>query len=217
MLAKKIDKLVEKYTLLKHPFYRMWTAGTLPLEALQGYAKDYYHVVKAVPKMTASLYSDNHTPEIKMNLEDEKSHVALWEQFADGIGVSKKELKSHKPSSKVKKAVKTMETLMENKHGAVAAMYAFEVDIPNVSKSKIDGLKKHFGIKDAETLEYFTEHERADVYHSMVWRNIMQNFPAKEAKQCLEDSEKCLKAQNEVLDSIYEEYVPASLMVDCSR
>jgi len=33
-LLDSLDSLIERYHLLKHPFYQAWTAGTLSKEAL---------------------------------------------------------------------------------------------------------------------------------------------------------------------------------------
>ena len=33
-----LDALTEEMSLLKHPFYQQWTAGTLPIERLRNYA-----------------------------------------------------------------------------------------------------------------------------------------------------------------------------------
>src|ERR1700733_11805404 len=75
----ELNNLLEKYSLLKHPFYQQWSAGTLSKEALDGYVKEYFHLVKAVPEMVEKIYQTNPTAEVKMNLEEEKSHIALWE------------------------------------------------------------------------------------------------------------------------------------------
>lgn len=48
VLIKRLDQEIEKRSLLKHPFYQMWSEGKLSMESLQGYAKEYFHLVKAV-------------------------------------------------------------------------------------------------------------------------------------------------------------------------
>ena len=43
-----LDSIVCERSLLKHPFYQDWTAGTLSMERLQNYAVDYFaHYVQA--------------------------------------------------------------------------------------------------------------------------------------------------------------------------
>src|SRR5210317_537614 len=48
-LIKRIDEMIEERSLLKHPFYEMWSDGKLTVESLAGYSKEYFQLVKAVP------------------------------------------------------------------------------------------------------------------------------------------------------------------------
>jgi pyrroloquinoline-quinone synthase len=211
MIVTKIDEKIEQYSLLKHPFYQAWSAGTLSREALQGYVKEYFHLVKAVPTMVEKLYATNPTEEVKRNLEEERSHVALWEQFAVGMGVSLNELHNYTPSVKTVEAVNNMMALMENGVDGAAAMYAYEAEIPNISRSKLDGLKAFYNIDDAKTVEYFNEHEVADIYHREVWKAIMADFSEKEQSSALTSAIECLKAQNKVLDAVCDKYVTTAM------
>jgi pyrroloquinoline-quinone synthase len=209
MVVTQIDKKIEQYSLLKHPFYQQWSAGTLTQESLRGYVKEYYHLVKAVPSMVEHIYNANPTEEIKRNLEDEKRHIALWEQFAAGMGISLKELQEYTPSEQTVDAVNRMVKLMEKPVEGAAAMYAYEAEIPAISHSKLEGLKAFYGISDAKTVEYFNEHEVADVYHREVWKSMMKNYSEKEQETALNSAIECLKAQNNVLDAVCEKYVPS--------
>ncbi|NIP31398.1 MAG: pyrroloquinoline quinone biosynthesis protein PqqC, partial [Candidatus Dadabacteria bacterium] len=47
-LIKRIDEMIEERSLLKHPFYEMWSDGKLTLESLAGYSKEYFQLVKEV-------------------------------------------------------------------------------------------------------------------------------------------------------------------------
>lgn len=207
MVATQIDKKIEQYSLLKHPFYQQWSAGTLTKESLIGYIKEYYHLVKAVPSMVEHIYNANPTEDIKRNLEDEKSHIALWEQFAEGMGISKEELQNYVPSQMTVDAVGRMVKLMEKPVEGAAAMYAYEAEIPAISHSKLEGLKNFYGVSDTKTVEYFNEHEIADVYHREVWKAMMSDFTEKEQQDALNSAIECLKAQNNVLDAVCEKYL----------
>ena len=48
----------------------------------------------------------------------------------------------------------------------LGALYAYERQTPEVSKSKIDGLKAHYGVTDDKSLQFFTVHMKADEWHS---------------------------------------------------
>jgi pyrroloquinoline-quinone synthase len=54
-LIKKIDDMIEERSLLKHPFYEMWSDGKLKLESLAGYSKEYFQLVKAVPSFMSPI------------------------------------------------------------------------------------------------------------------------------------------------------------------
>ena len=40
-IREALDRDVLARNLLEHPFYRAWSAGTLPAEALAAYAREY--------------------------------------------------------------------------------------------------------------------------------------------------------------------------------
>jgi len=40
----RLDRMIDERHLLKHPFYTKWAEGTLPLEALQEYARPVLRV-----------------------------------------------------------------------------------------------------------------------------------------------------------------------------
>jgi len=204
---EELNKKLEHYSLLKHPFYQQWSAGTLSKDALVGYVKEYFHLVKAVPEMVEKIYQACPTLEVKMNLEEEKNHIALWENFAEGMGVSKKELHEYAPSDNTVDAVNRMLSLMTDPIEGSAAMYAYEADIPTISISKLEGLKKFYGINDLATLEYFTEHQTADIEHVKVWQAMMENFNPKQEALALNSAEVSLQSQNAVLDSVCERYM----------
>jgi pyrroloquinoline-quinone synthase len=56
----------------------------------------------------------------------------------------------------------------------LAALYAYESQIPTVSESKIDGLKKHYGCTDAKSYEYFSVHIEADREHAAAEREMLE-------------------------------------------
>ena len=41
-LLNRLDAMINERHLLTHPFYTRWNEGTLPMEALQEYARQYY-------------------------------------------------------------------------------------------------------------------------------------------------------------------------------
>ncbi len=54
-IIKQIDEIIEEKSLLKHPFYQMWSDGKLSLESLAGYSKEYFQLVKEVPNFMSPI------------------------------------------------------------------------------------------------------------------------------------------------------------------
>ena len=54
-LIKRIDEMIEERSLLKHPFYEMWSDGKLTIESLAGYSKEYFQLVKTVPSFMTPI------------------------------------------------------------------------------------------------------------------------------------------------------------------
>ncbi len=202
MIVRRIDDEIERYSLLKHPFYQMWSNGKLTLEHLQGYAKEYYHLVKAVPDMVKNVSEQVNDPEILVNLREEIEHIELWERFARGIGVSIDALHAHEVSAKVKDAVGRMLELSKSKYG-IASMYAYEAQLPEISKTKLEGLKL-YGIVSDDATEYQRVHAIVDVRHAQTWRRLIESM---DDERLLNTAIESLIAQNKILDGIYERYI----------
>ena len=60
MLIKNIDDMIEERSLLKHPFYLMWSDGKLSRESLAGYSKEYFQLVQAIPQFMTPIIVFNH-------------------------------------------------------------------------------------------------------------------------------------------------------------
>src|SRR5271154_2857043 len=100
-VLEMLDNLIEQHHLLKHPFYRAWTEGSLPKESLQTYAEQYYQHVRAFPENLRQFSgrADGKLAElVAENLAEELNPVAphpmLWRQFAQSLGVSEAALDS---------------------------------------------------------------------------------------------------------------------------
>ena len=56
-------------------------------------------------------------------------------------------------------------TSVEDYRIGIAALYAYESQIPEVAKTKRSGLREFYGIEDARAVSFFTVHETADLVH----------------------------------------------------
>jgi pyrroloquinoline-quinone synthase len=217
-IIQRIDSEIQKYSLLKHPFYEMWSEGKLTIDHLQGYSKEYFQLVKIVPKFVESIASKrgNSADIITKNASEEAEHIELWLRFATALGLSKTDLINYGGSEKTNAAIAKLMALSNfTFEEAVAAMYAYEMELPKISRSKIDGLKKFYGMDSEDGTKYFEVHEEADVRHAQIWREIIQKIPAHKHEVALNAAIESLKAQNMLLDSVHEGYVVGGLIPRC--
>lgn len=208
-LSKKIDNIIEQKSLLKHPFYQMWSDGKLSLEALAGYSKEYYQMVKAVPSFVgqiAKFAPSELVEEIKANQAEESEHLQPWVNFAVGLGVDQAEITNHPGLAKTNESVSELSSLITSLEAGAAAMYAFEKEIPKISHTKLEGLEKFYSITANDATEYFRLHMEADIRHAATWANILDRIPEQRHDELLKIAEKSLDAQNHLLDSCYQSY-----------
>jgi pyrroloquinoline-quinone synthase len=208
-IVQRIDSEIERRSLLKHSFYQMWSEGKLTIDHLQGYSLEYFQLVKAVPKFVEGIAAKGvNNKEIAGNAKEEAEHVELWVRFATALGVPRNDLIYYDGAAKTNAAVAKMADLASGSiEEAVAAMYAFEMELPKISRSKIDGLKKFYGMSSEDATKYFEIHEEADIRHAQVWREILDKIPADRQDAVFEVAVESLKAQNMLLDSVQEKYV----------
>ena len=207
-LIQKIDQIIEERSLLKHPFYEMWSDGKLTQESLAGYSKEYFQLVKAVPEFMTPIIEkapNSVITELTENQQEESDHIKPWISFAWELGVSNDELISYSGLDKTKKAVSDLSELMTTFDGGACAMYAFEKEIPKISQTKLDGLSEFYQITNDNATEYFKLHTEADIRHTASWRNILEKSNA-DTSNLVEIAEKSVSAQNLLLDSCYDEY-----------
>lgn len=172
----QIDNDIAEKHLLKHPFYLAWARGELSREALTDYAKQYYHHVAAFPTYLSAVHAkcdDQATrKQILSNLIDEEAgspnHPELWKRFANALGVDDVDLAKTTKEPETQSLIGTFRSVCSNGSTTegLAALYAYESQIPAICESKINGLKKHYGFMNPRDYEYFSVHIEADCEHS---------------------------------------------------
>lgn len=207
-LIQKIDRIIEERSLLNHPFYQTWSDGKLTHEALAGYSKEYYQLVKAVPIFMTQLLDyvpESLYDELDFNQKEEFSHISLWEQFATGLDISCKELINYDGLYKTNHAISGMHSLMSSLVSGSTAMYALEKEIPKISQIKLEGLAEFYGLTSEDVTKYFKEHMEADVRHTASWKKVIDGF-SEHDQEIISAAESSVTCQNLLLDSCYEEY-----------
>jgi len=201
----KIDNDIAEKNLLKHPFYLAWARGELSKEALTDYAGQYYHHVAAFPTYLSAVHAkcdDQSTrKQILSNLIDEEAgspnHPELWKQFVASLGVDNVD---GEKEPETKNLIETFRSVCRDKSTAegLAALYAYESQIPAICESKIDGLKTYYGFNDPKGYEYFSVHIEADKEHSAVEREMLA------AKVDNQNIGSVRASVNRVLDALWE-------------
>ena len=207
-LIKRIDEMIEERSLLKHPFYEMWSDGKLTVESLAGYSKEYFQLVKTVPSFMSPIIEkapESVKAELIDNQQEEADHIKPWIKFAGQLGISENELTNYEGLEKTKKAVSDLADLMNTYEGGSCAMYAFEKEIPKISQTKLDGMAQFYGMTNDEATEYFKLHTEADIRHAAAWRNILETSSTN-TDELIQVADKSISAQNLLLDSCYEAY-----------
>ena len=174
MFSQELNKKLDQYHLLNHPFYKSWNEGKLTREIIKDYAEQYYQHVKAFPRYisaTHSICEDIEKRKILLeNLQDEENPNAdqpkLWKNFALAMGADKDKIED------VKREWFTNDMIENFFHQArksyaegLASLYTYERQIPEIAETKIRGLKNFYGVSSKEGLEFFEAHKAADVIH----------------------------------------------------
>ncbi len=193
MFSKKLGEKLDKFHLLKHPFYQIyWNEGKLTREIIKDYAEQYYQHVKAFPRYisaTHSICDDLEKRRILLeNLQDEETkdgdHPKLWKNFAMSVGASETEIEKVKPYSFTKEMIDNFFVQARKSYAeGLASLYTYERQIPEIAETKIQGLKKYYGVNSKQGLEFFETHKSADVIHRAECEKLLDNLSKEEQKK----------------------------------
>ncbi len=182
----RLDAQIAARHLLTHPFYLAWTRGELSRATLADYAGQYYQHVAAFPTYLSAVHAncdDQPTRrQILTNLIDEEAgepnHPQLWKNFAHALGVSPNELDETKAWPETAQLIATFREVCREGGIAegLAALYAYESQIPAVSESKIKGLVENYKMTDPRDYQYFTVHVEADRKHAAAERAMLDQY-----------------------------------------
>jgi len=192
MFSKELNKKLDEYHLLKHPFYKSWNEGKLTREIIKDYAEQYYHHVKAFPRYisaTHSLCEDLDKRRVLLeNLQDEEKkgadHPTLWKNFALAIGADVEKIEEVKKYDFTKELI---DNFFKNGRSSYAeglgSLYTYERQVPEIADTKIRGLKNHYGVDSKEGLEFFEVHKEADVYHREACEKLLDGLSKNEQEK----------------------------------
>jgi pyrroloquinoline-quinone synthase len=218
---KEVEEILERKSLLKHPFYQAWTMGTLTREDLAYYAQQYYQQEAKFPRYVSAVHSN--CPELNVrqmlleNLQHEESgpdnHPELWLRFAGSVGSSRQAVAEAEVSGQTRSCVETFDRLTQQPRWqlGLAALYAYEAQQPAVAKTKIEGLKSRYGLASKDALGFFEVHAEVDAWHSESEKQILVKHPELKEEIKASVSDAC-DALNRLLDGVCEKrgiYAPS--------
>ena len=190
MFSKELNKKLDRYHLLTHPFYQVfWNEGKLTREIIKDYAEQYYQHVKAFPRYisaTHSICDDIEKRKILLeNLNDEENkeadHPKLWKNFAIAMGADAEEIEKVKADQFTQDMIDNFFRNGRSTYAeGLASLYTYERQIPEIAETKIQGLKKHYGVHSKEGLEFFVAHKAADVHHRVECEKLLDGLSAEE-------------------------------------
>lgn len=182
---------IDKKHLLKHPFYKMWEKGTLPI--------------------TDNLYDEEHGP---------NNHTELWMRFGESVGAKRKDIQQSKPLVETAAAIQMFKNMSTSSflQGA-GALAAYESQIPKIAEKKLHGLKKNYGIDDPRGTEFFKLHGVLDIKHANVWWDIIEqqvNTPERQlaVMEAVKNGRDSLWG---FLNGVCREYMPEDKKIEMQR
>jgi pyrroloquinoline-quinone synthase len=75
--------------------------------------------------------------------------------------------------------------------------------VPEIAATKIDGLKKFYGIDQPEALAYFTVHEETDKVHRAAWRAWLEEHAQGDEDEIVGTAQEALEALWGALDAVH--------------
>jgi pyrroloquinoline-quinone synthase len=223
-----LREAVSEYAMLKHPFYVAWTEGKLSREVLAEYAKQYYAHVRAFPTYVSGVHSHCEDLGIRQELlenliEEERgaeNHPELWLRFAESVGATRDEVQTAELLPATKASVNSLRALTQSEdyREGLAALLAYESQIPEVAQTKREGLKDFYGIADERAVSFFRVHESIDVLHQQVEMDILKTqcqTPDQQSK-AIAAGRAGAKALWDFLDGVTAAYLPAEQLAASS-
>jgi len=214
---------IAEFSMLKHPFYQAWSEGKLSKSILAEYARQYYAHVRAFPTYVSAVHSrcedmDDRQMLLENLIEEERgteNHPELWLRFAESLGVAREDVQQAELLVSTRASVDRLKALTQSEdyREGLAALLGYESQIPDVARTKREGLKSFYGIDAERAVSFFRVHEGIDVLHQQTEKQILTEKcqSADEQSRAIAAARESAKALWAFLDGVSEAYLtPAS-------
>ena len=187
-VLEQILAIRDRWHTKRHPFFRAFSQGELPLKALGRYQALHFHFVAFALRSFGLFYTRfYHLEDVRKmmaeNLAEEegfkaipqaghepRDHNELILRFCRAAGLGEHEVRDMKmPAAWWARSLYYYHTVATEPVGVVLAMQTTqEGQMPGlISEVLLPAFEKHYGLKrTAREIEFFTEHDSADVEHS---------------------------------------------------
>ena len=187
-ITERILAIRDRWHTKRHPFFLAFGEGKLPLRALGRYQALHYHFVSRALASFGLLYARGyHFQEVRKmiaeNIAEEEGLKAIPEpghephdhnelilRFCRAAGLSDEEVYNTKmPPAWWARSLYMYHTTATEPVGVILAMQTTqEGQMPGlIGEVLLPAFEKHYGFKRrAREIEFFTEHDAADVEHS---------------------------------------------------
>jgi pyrroloquinoline-quinone synthase len=131
--------------------------------------------------------------------DEERAHVALWDDFASELGVDGARMANADTAECARSWTAAADDLE-----ALAILYAVESGQPDVARTKLEGLAAHYGIAaDAPAAAYFALHAERDHEHAAESRVLLERHAdGADADRLVAAAETALRGNWRLLDGV---------------
>jgi pyrroloquinoline-quinone synthase len=186
--ANKILAIRDRWHTKRHPFFAVFAAGKLPLKAMGRYqALHYQYVQRALPSfghfygrayeyedvrkaMAENLAEEEGLAAIPQEGHEPHDHNEMMFRFCRAAGMTDDEVRNTPmtPAWWGRSLYYATVTMTEPVGVVLAMQTTQEGQMPGlISEVLLPAFEKHYGFKrTAKEIEFFTEHDAADVEHS---------------------------------------------------
>jgi pyrroloquinoline-quinone synthase len=172
----RIQQLIQRKSLLDHPFYQAWQAGELSIDDLRVYAAQYYRFEANFPRFLSAIHSRCEDRGVRQSILDnlwdeehgELNHRAMWLDFCASLGLDQRQVETTDTLPGTQGLLDTYFRICNQGScpEGLAALYAYEAQVPEVALEKIRGLKEFYGIDSPDALKFFEVHGVLDQDHA---------------------------------------------------
>jgi pyrroloquinoline-quinone synthase len=199
LIWDRVERGRRRWDVLRHPFYRRWSAGELSSDELARYSGQYRHAVAAIASLSeAAAAAAPEREELRRHAAEELGHLRLWDGFVEASGGDPRAA----ATPETEECVRSW-TAVGDLPAALMRLYAIESGQPEISRIKRAGLVDRYGFAEGSGTAYFRTHESRDREHAAEARELVDELIADgDADRLVAVAESAFRANWRLLDGV---------------